>query len=218
MSLRLALDHVVLVVKDLQAAGQVFEAAGFHVTPEARHSPAMGTANRCIMLDGNYIELMGIVAETSANVTWRSLLALGAGIRGLALRSSDIEVSAGDLAAKGIAAEPARRFSRMTPDGELRFSVIRIDSSVTPGLQCLLCQHHTPELLWRPEAMRHPNGASSLVCVALPEMSGLDRLAAHDAFGVAIAPGSGRLVFLGETAVRHDLREVCGVEIEVLRR
>ena len=40
----------------------------------------MGTANSCVMLQGNYIELMGVVAETPANEGWRTLLASGPGL------------------------------------------------------------------------------------------------------------------------------------------
>jgi hypothetical protein len=89
-------------VPDLEAAGAAFEAAGFHVMPQTLHSPAMGTANRCLMLQGaSYIEIMGIVAETEANATWRRLLSDGTGIRGFALRSTDIDASACELASLG---------------------------------------------------------------------------------------------------------------------
>lgn len=216
MSLHLSVDHVVVLVPDLEAAGSAFEAVGFHVTPQTRHSPAMGTANRCVMLDGSYIEVMGIVAETPANATWRSLLAAGAGIRGLALRSTDIEASARDLAACGIAAQPVRHFSRMTEDGELRFSITRIEPEATPGLQCLVCQHHTAELLWRPETMIHGNGVSSLAAVVLPDAQALSILPAHkEGQRIEVAAGPCRLVLSGRQSRYHDLRAVCGLEIDV---
>ncbi|TWF52356.1 VOC family protein [Neorhizobium alkalisoli] len=217
MSFVLPVDHVVVLVPDLVAAGSAFEAAGFDVTPQTRHSPAMGTANRCVMLEGGcYIEIMGIVAETPANATWRNLLGKGPGIRGFALRSADIEVSALELASLGIAAEPVRHFSRMTDDGELRFSITRIEPSATPGLQCLVCQHHTAELLWLPQTMVHANGVSQLVSVALPGAGSLAVFPPDESRqGVAIAAGAGRLIFAGRQPQYHDLRSICGVEIEV---
>jgi hypothetical protein len=218
MSLRLAIDHVVILVADLKAAGSAFEDAGFHVTLQTRHSPAMGTANRCVMLDGgSYVEIMGIVAETPANATWRSLLAAGAGIRGLALRSMDIDASARELASLGIAAEPVRHFSRMTDDGELRFSITRIDPAATPGVQCLICQHHTAKLLWRPETMNHANGASSLTSVILPQVGSLSALPPNgNGEGIEVGVGAGRLILSGSQAQYHDLRSLCGLEIEVV--
>jgi hypothetical protein len=220
MNLHLPIDHVVILVPDLDAAGAAFEAAGFHVTPQTLHSPAMGTANRCVMLQGaTYIEIMGIVAETPANATWRRLLSDGAGIRGFAFRSTDIEASAQELASLGIAAEPVRHFSRMTDDGELRFSIARIELDATPGLQCLVCQHHTAALLWRPETMVHANGATSLMLVALPEAPSLSAFPVDEGGrGIAVTSGLGRLTFSGRQPQYHDLRSVCGVEIEVVAR
>jgi hypothetical protein len=218
MSLRLPIDHLIILVPNLQAAGSAFEATGFQVTPQTRHSPAMGTANRCVMLHGaSYIEIMGVVAETAANAPWRRLLSDGVGIRGFALRSSDIEASAQKFASLNIAAEPVRHFSRMTDEGELRFSISRIELSGTPGLQCLFCQHHTAELLWRPETMDHENGVASLTSVALPQASSLSAFPPNESGeGIAIFAGASRLTFSGRKSQYHDLRSVCGVEIEVV--
>lgn len=216
MSIHLPVDHIVLLVDDLESAGSAFERSGFQVTPQTRHSPAMGTANRCIMLEGSYIEIMGIVAETPANATWRSLLAAGGGIRGFALGSSDIDATAGELTQADVPAEQVRHFSRMTGDGELRFSVTRIDPAATPGLQCLVCQHHTAELLWQPATMIHANGARRLKSVSLPNAASLEGLpAASMSDGVEISSGSGKLVFSGASALHADLQETCGIEIVV---
>ncbi|MER8830643.1 VOC family protein [Mesorhizobium sp. M0938] len=215
--LHLPIDHVVLVVPDLDRAGQAFEAGGFHVTEKAAHSTAMGTANRCIMLDGTYIELMGIVTETPSNLPWRTLLDMGQGIRGLAFRSTDISASGKELTQANIAIEQTRHFSRETSQGELRFSVVRIDPAETPGLQCLVCQHHTAERLWTAQSMRHPNGAVGLQSLDVSEIATLYRLAAvFNDGGVAVASGNGRLVLAGHQPNSFDLRSACGVEIEVV--
>jgi hypothetical protein len=214
MSLYLPVDHVVLTVPDLSAAGAAFERAGFHVTPETRHDEALGTANRCVMLDGTYVELMGVVAETPANATWRRLLEAGPGLRGLAFRSDDIEATATALDRKNIRRQPVRRFSRATAEGELRFSVIRIDPQETPGLQCLVCQHHTPELLWVPKSLTHPNGATALVEFALPEVECLSRFAEET--GVRAVPGKARLTIAGLQQAQHDLTAAYGIEVEMI--
>jgi Glyoxalase-like domain len=214
VSFRLPLDHVVVLVADLPGVSAAFAAAGFQVSPEARHSAEMGTANRCVMLDGTYVEILGIVAETPANAAWRRLLALGAGVRGIALRSLDIGATISATQAQGLSVEPVRHFSRATAEGSLRFSVARIDLAETPGVQCLFCQHHTAGLLWRPETMRHANGVSRLTQLAFPEAASLSRLSGEA--GVPVVAGASRLTFSGESPARHDLKTVCGIELEVV--
>lgn len=190
--IRLPVDHLVAVVDDLEKGRAAFADAGFTVTSIARHSDAMGTANACIMLQGIYIELMGIVVETPANAGWRALLADGAGLRGIALRSTSIAETAAMLSNKGIAVEPPRNFSRLMPEGELRFSVIRLPRELTPSLQCLFCEHHTPELLWTPQAMQHPNGATRIGDASVAGSGALSLLDVKDGLPVADEP-TGRI-------------------------
>src|SRR5437870_3505618 len=50
------LDHVILVVDDLDRAAGLFTDLGFTVTPRSDHP--FGTANRLIVFDNNFIELL----------------------------------------------------------------------------------------------------------------------------------------------------------------
>ena len=64
------LDHLVVAVNDLGAAGRAYADLGFTLTPENRHP--WGTANRLIQLDGFFIELLaiadaGLVPEPTGN-------------------------------------------------------------------------------------------------------------------------------------------------------
>jgi hypothetical protein len=43
-----------------------------------------------------------------------------------------------------------------------RFSLISLPADETPGLDCFICAHLTPELMRRPEWLHHPNGAVGL--------------------------------------------------------
>ncbi|WP_158617250.1 VOC family protein [Falsigemmobacter faecalis] len=193
----LPVDHLVALVPDLQAAGAAFAAAGFTTTPLAHHSAAMGTANICVMFENGYLELMGILQETEANEGWRSLLALGPGFRGVAFDSPDIEATALALSDQGLAPEPVRHFSRRVPEGALRFSVTRLSRALTPGLQCLYCQHHTRDLLWLPHLLRHANGARTMLAAELPaaaSLAPLQRLAAAGPGLLPLAAGPSRLV------------------------
>ena len=43
-----------------------------------------------------------------------------------------------------------------------RFSLLSLPADETPGLDSFICAHLTPELMRRPEWLRHPNGALGL--------------------------------------------------------
>ena len=51
-------DHLVMAVRDLASARQVYEMLGFTVTPRAEHP--FGTSNHIIQLDDNFMELVGV--------------------------------------------------------------------------------------------------------------------------------------------------------------
>ena len=50
------------------------------------------------------------------------------------------------------------------PEGTVvpRFSLMSLPADETPGLDCFICTHLTPELMRRPEWLHHPNGAVGL--------------------------------------------------------
>ena len=54
------LDHVLVGVRDLEAARRAWARLGFTLTPRGRHI-GWGTANYCIMFAREYVELLGIV-------------------------------------------------------------------------------------------------------------------------------------------------------------
>src|SRR3546814_20776349 len=92
------------------------------------------------------------------------------------------------------------------PEGEVwpRFKLLHMPPEATPGTSAFICQHLTPELVWRPEWCVHPNGASGLIAMtsvvkdpsalAIPyaELFGFDRVRAGD--GVVEVRSEGRRV------------------------
>lgn len=163
------LDHAVILVRDLDAAERRYAALGFRCTPRGYHSTHMGTANTTVVLPDRqtYFELLGVVAPTPANTTQRAQLARREGLYGLAFKTADARAAAAELAAAGIAQGEAVDFARAVelPDDtrEARFTVARGRDDATPGAWCFLCQHHTPELVWRADHLQQPNGARALV-------------------------------------------------------
>ena len=52
------IDHLVLAVRDLDAARATYERLGFTLTPMARHP--FGTANSLVQMHGSYLELLAV--------------------------------------------------------------------------------------------------------------------------------------------------------------
>ena len=52
------IDHLVLAVRDLDAAARTYSALGFTLTPRAEHP--WGTANRLVQLDGSFLEVLEV--------------------------------------------------------------------------------------------------------------------------------------------------------------
>ena len=157
----LAIDHAVVAVRDLERAARSFTALGFTLTPLGVHS--IGSRNHCIMFGVTYVELL----QPSGAHPWldhyRCFLETGDGLAALALRTPDAEASYRELLAQGVPVKPPMDLARpVTLDGEERIARFRI-VQVTP--EVFLCEHGTPELVWRSEWQRHLNGAAELASV-----------------------------------------------------
>src|SRR3546814_12293630 len=88
----------------------------------------------------------------------------------------------------------------------------------TPGTSAFICQHLTPELVWRPQWCQHANGATGLIAMtsvvkdpsalAIPyaELFGFDRVRAGD--GVVE-------VDCGDTWLRFTTAEMRSEELRV---
>ena len=126
----LGADHVVVTVRDLDAAAAQWQRLGFTVSPRGLHSPLMGTANYTIMFGEDYLELLGVVAETEQNKPTRDLLEVSEGIERTAFTTDDAAAGAADLKARGLTPLGPVHFGRPVDlpgggKGEARFNVFR---------------------------------------------------------------------------------------------
>ncbi|WP_316225510.1 VOC family protein [Bradyrhizobium sp. SZCCHNS3052] len=165
----IGIDHAVVVVKDLDAAAETWKRLGFTLSPRGTHSAKMGSGNYTIMLDPDYIELLGILAETDHNVPTRNFLAQrGEGIERIAFTAIDSAAGAEEIRAKGFEPIGPIDFERPVPlpDGTIsaaKFRVFQWPVAEAPGgLRIFACQHKTRETVWIPELMRHANAAKQL--------------------------------------------------------
>jgi len=176
---RLDLDHAGCIVEDLAAGAAKWERLGFTLTPLSPQRGAIpggegfhpwATANRCAILRGSYLELIGVVDANAYN-PWAALLAKNEGLHILALRCESADAAHAALAQRtGALRLPVPRERVLDVDGvprTMRFRNIFSRDDTWPEARYLLIEHQTPEYLWQPRYQHHENGACELVAVTL---------------------------------------------------
>lgn len=162
------LDHAVIAVRDLDAAGQTFARMGFTLAPRGVHST--GSSNHNMMLGSDYLELLTVPEPNLLQAYFHEFLRRHEGLAALALTGTDVAAALPVLAEHGFEPSPPRDFSRDVGQGSrtgtARFRLTNIAPHTTPGAQVFICQHFTRELVWLPELQRHANGATGLAAVA----------------------------------------------------
>jgi Glyoxalase-like domain len=161
---RLAIDHAVIAVRDLEAAAASFSALGFTLTPRGHHS--IGSQNHCIMFGSTYIELLAVPSAHPWLDYYRAFLERGDGLAALALATEDADASYRALVEQGIGARAPMDLSRPLDGATARFRIVQLEAK--GNFSFFLCQHLTRELVWRREWRSHVNGATELTEVALP--------------------------------------------------
>ncbi len=177
------LDHVVLAVRDLEAAGADFEAQGFTVTPRAQHG--WGTANHLVQFAQDcFIEILTVDRPALLEAHGKSLppgsfdfgafnrdyLARREGFSMLVLAGKDSRADCADFAPIG--GHPTFDFERQAtlPDGssaKVAFSLAFASDQALPDCGFFTCHNRFPEVFWKPAFQRHANGAGNIVRAVL---------------------------------------------------
>lgn len=164
------IDHVVILVADLDAARDAMSALGFAVLARGGH-PVFGTGNHTIMLDDAYVELLGVATPMPVNRYQRDYIAAGGGLLGLSFATPDADATAARLARLGIAATAPMDFERPveTPAGTLpaQFRTLQLEAALGFVGYGFFCAHRTPELVWLPDRPPHTNGATTFADVTM---------------------------------------------------
>jgi hypothetical protein len=165
----IGIDHAVVVVRDLDKAAENWKRLGFTLSPRGTHSAKMGSGNYTIMLDPDYMELLGVLVETEHNAPSRaSLTQRGEGIERVAFTAVDSAAGAEEIRARGYEPLGPTDFERPVtmPDGSLsaaKFRTFQWPIAEAPGgLRIFACQHKTRDTVWIPALMKHTNGAKRL--------------------------------------------------------
>jgi catechol 2,3-dioxygenase-like lactoylglutathione lyase family enzyme len=173
------LDHLVLAVRDLDAACRLYERLGFQVGARNRHP--WGTENRLVQFPGSFLELITMGDEArvephgpgrfSFGAFVRDYLARREGLAMLVLDSENGKADAALFAKAGLGSFAPFFFERRgrSPHGAdvpVAFTLAFAQDAAALHSGFFVCQQHHPENFWNPAFQRHPNGAARLSVVA----------------------------------------------------
>jgi catechol 2,3-dioxygenase-like lactoylglutathione lyase family enzyme len=196
-----SIDHVVILVKDLEAAKADYTGLGFTVVTGGEHTGG-ATHNALIAFaDGTYIELIAFKRE-AAEHRWWPYAATGEGLIDFAVLPTAI---ADDIAAArqcGLELQGPEAGGRVKPDGtEIRWEN---GSALTHDLP-FLCADVTPRNLRVPSQTQHPNNVTGIARLGVAVQDIEDSAARYQALlGVApdVAQGNTAVFSLGKSIIR----------------
>jgi len=189
------IDHLVLAVADLDAAGQLYEAMGFTVGARNRHP--WGTENRIVQFPGCFLELITVGGGAAIPPHHGPSFSFGAfvadslarreGLAMLVLESRNASADWSAFEEAGIGGFEPVSFSRLgrRPDGRpvhVAFTLAFVRDALAPEVGLFVCQQHYPENFWNPAYQSHPNGAGGVMAVTMLAENPSDHAQALSAF------------------------------------
>jgi catechol 2,3-dioxygenase-like lactoylglutathione lyase family enzyme len=204
------IDHLIVMIGDLDRSERTWRALGFHLTPRGFHQTG-GTANHLIMLDRAYIELLGL-ADASAASPYRATMEKNPGLSGVALRGSADDTYR-FWREQGLEPAPVEKLARgVEIDGRAdvaRFELTRLPHSAELPFLLFCCDHRTPQFVWQANTPPHPNGARRLeeLIVVIDDAATVTRFerltggsVSNSVAGNSFALGESRVTFLSPDA------------------
>jgi len=155
-----SVDHIVILVKDLEIARADYTALGFVVVPGGEHSD--GTTHNALIsfADGTYLELIAFKKPNPAH-RWWYYQAIGEGLIDFALLPEDITAEVAAIRGRGLALQGPFPGGRVRPDGQrINWQTAMATTRDLP----FLCADVTPRALRVPggEVWAHFNGVSGV--------------------------------------------------------
>lgn len=193
------IDHLIVMVRDLDNSLRLWQALGFAPTPRGFHATG-GTANHLIMLDRTYIELLGM-ADPRSESPYRAMIEQAPGLWGIAFRGSADETFRYWQERELNPAAPTSLAREVEIAGRLeqaRFRLTMLERTRNLPFLLFCCEQLTPQFVWQPGSPAHPNGARALqeVIVVMNNediQEQFERVAGRPV--TRVAPGSGQLAF-----------------------
>ena len=201
------IDHLVIAVRDLERARDAYARMGFAVAPRGRHTELKSVNHTIMFAADDYLELLAVEEPHPSTAHYSDFLAGREGMAAVALKANDARAARDLLNGTGFTAAEPVDFGRPVelPEGvrDARFTITQIDPARTPGGRFFLCQHHSRDVVWRPDHMVHDNSATGLAAlvVAADEPDAVAGTLAP-LFGTAVEDrGTVRVVPTGDTPI-----------------
>lgn len=169
------IDHLVIVVKDLQQAAEDYRRLGFTVVPGGQHP--VGSHNVLISFhDGSYLELIAFYRE-ALDHRWWNPLTKGERLVDFCFQTDDLGHDTRKLQDAGVAINNPVPWSRKRPDGyELKW-LLALATGNHRGVAPFLIEDITLRSERIPQEFKHDNGIVGIdkVIVAVSETSIIER-------------------------------------------
>jgi hypothetical protein len=207
------LDHVVVMVDGIDAAQRAYERLGFQVQPRGFHKK-LGTANHLMIFDTDYFEILGIVEDTLFNAERRDWLKDGGGLANVALATDGADIAFEAFKAAGLNPDVPLAFDRAVEVAgrteHAQFRTVRIPKTNMPVVGFFVCEHLTPQFVYRGEWAKHPNGARGIrgvTVIAEQPAKWTGELEKYFGRGSARCEGNGLVVDTGTQPIRYLTRK-----------
>ena len=174
------INHVGMVVRDLNTTVARYEAMGFQLTPFSAHSGAwkpgepvqrFGSGNRCVMFANNYLEILASESRQQQAPRLAQHLRRHQGAHIICFNTEATPTVDARLRGLGISTSGVIPLQREidTPDGirTAKFERVQFAPDNSPEGYIQAARHLTPQYIYQPRYVEHPNGCTMLseVCV-----------------------------------------------------
>ncbi len=169
------IDHLVVVVADLQHAADDYRSLGFAVVPGGQHP--VGSHNVLIAFaDGSYLEIIAFYREAIEH-RWWDPLQKGERLVDYCMQTDDLQGDTKKLRDAGVAINDPVPWSRTRPDGfEVKW-VLSLAIGSHRGVAPFLIQDLTPRHERIPQQFDHANGVTGIdkVTIAVSDLAPIER-------------------------------------------
>ena len=171
----LGIDHLVIVVNDLDQAAKDYEQLGFTVVPGGQHP--VGSHNALISFrDGSYLEIIAFYRD-AVDHRWWDPLQKGERLVDFCFQTDDLSGDTQKLQDAGVAINNPVPWSRKRPDGfDLKW-LLSLATGSHRGVAPFLIEDVTPRTERIPQQFVHHNGITGIekVTLAVGELSTIEK-------------------------------------------
>jgi len=169
------IDHIVILVPDLETAIRHYTQLGFTVAPGGKH-PTF-THNALISFaDGAYVELLAFY-QPNPESRWWARLEQGGGLIDFCMQTDDLQAEITTFRDAGISMTDQMPLSRVRPDGYQLSWVLSSHLGKYRGVIPFLIEDETPREERAPKETKHENQATGIdtLTIAVDDLATIRR-------------------------------------------